>query len=292
MIAPIVETWAGRDVSVGEIERELARLRYETAGEGRHPFQRTSVMTHVAWVPPEWLDAAERTLAGLAERHPSRTVILVPRPDEEGAVDAEVSVRCFPVGDRAICGEVIELHLRGDRSLAPASIVLPLAISDLPVFLRWRGEPPFGERQWHELVDVADRVIVDSSEWGELRYADLARSFGDAAISDIAWARIYDWRVELAGYWPAIREAEIRIRGPRAEASLLRGWLNSRLDRAIRPIQPAGELGVRLGGDDLRPPRAVPSAPSDLLSAELDRFARDPVYEEAVNAEAGSAAPS
>ena len=32
--------------------------------------------------PPEWLDAAERTLEGMAERHPSRTVILVPKPEE------------------------------------------------------------------------------------------------------------------------------------------------------------------------------------------------------------------
>ena len=131
-------------------------------------------MTHVAWVPPEWLDAAERTLEGMAERHPSRTVILVPKPDEAGGIDAELSVRCFPTGDRDVCGEVIELHLRGDRSLAPASLVLPLVISDLPVFLRWRGEPPFGEPQWEQLVDVADRVIVDSSEWDELRYGELA----------------------------------------------------------------------------------------------------------------------
>ena len=84
-------------------------------------------MTHVAWVPPEWLDAAERTLEGMAERHPSRTVMLVPRPDEADGLDAELSVRCFPIGDRAVCGEVIELQLRGDRALAPASLVLPLA---------------------------------------------------------------------------------------------------------------------------------------------------------------------
>ena len=35
-------------------------------------------------------------------------------------------MRCFPIGDRAVCGEVIELTLRGDRADAPASIVLPL----------------------------------------------------------------------------------------------------------------------------------------------------------------------
>jgi hypothetical protein len=280
--SPPIEEWTGQDVSIAQIERELARLRYESAGAEQNPFQRTSVMTHVAWVPPEWLDAAERTLAGMAERHPSRTVLLVPEPDDEDGLDAELSVRCFPIADRAICGEVIELRLRGDRAQAPASVVLPLVISDLPVFLRWRGEPPFGETQWHQLVDVADRVIVDSSEWSELRYAELARSFGDTAVSDIAWARTHAWRCELAVYWPGIREAEIRIRGPRAEATLLRGWLNERLDRAIRPVEPAGELGVRLGGEELHPPRTTPRTPSDLLSEQLDCFTRDRAYEQTV----------
>jgi glucose-6-phosphate dehydrogenase assembly protein OpcA len=245
-------------------------------------------MTHCAWVPPQWLDAAETTLAGMNERHPSRTLILVPKPEDPDGLDADLSLRCFPIGGTQVCGEVIQLHLRGNRMVAPASIVLPLLISDLPVFCRWRGEPPFGEPQWEQMTEVADRVIVDSSEWDELRYAELQRSFAVTAVSDIAWARTYEWRAELAGYWPAIREQEIRIRGPRAEATLLRAWLNARLERAIRPIEPAGELGVRLGGEELRPPRAPVASPSDLLSAELDRFGRDRVYESAVAAASGS----
>jgi hypothetical protein len=283
----LTDEWNGQNVTVGEVERELARLRDASSGEGMNPHQRTSVMTHVAWVPLEWLDAAERTLEGLAERHPSRTVILVPCAEEsEARLDAEVSVRCFAIDDRAVCGEVIELKLCGSRAAAPASIVLPLVISDLPVFLRWRGEPPFGEPQWEQLIDVADRAIVDSSEWGDLRYDELARAFDRTAVSDIAWARTYPWRVELAAYWPSIREQEIWIRGPRAEATLLRGWLGARLGRAIRHIEPAGELGVRLGGEDLRPPREDALSPSDLLSTELDHFGRDKIYEEAVSATA------
>src|SRR5262249_55530429 len=153
-------------------------------------------------VPPEWLDAAERTLEGMAERHPSRTVILVPRPDaDESRIDADVSVRCFPVSDRAVCGEGIELQLLGERALAPGSLGVRLAVSDLPVFVRWRGEPPFGGEQWRQLTGVADRVVVDSSEWDELRYAELAGSFERTAISDIAWARVNDWRLTLADYW-------------------------------------------------------------------------------------------
>jgi len=291
MAEALTEEWNGQDVTLGEVERELARLRDASSGEGMNPHQRTSVMTHVAWVPQEWLDAAERTLEGLAERHPSRTVILVPcAEDSEARIDAEVSVRCFAIGDRAVCGEVIELRLCGNRADAPASVVLPLVISDLPVFLRWRGEPPFGEPQWEQLIDVADRVIVDSSEWSDLRYDALARAFERTAVSDIAWARTYPWRVELAGYWPAIGEQEVWIRGPRAEAALLRGWLGARLERAIRHIEPAGELGVRLGGEDLRPPREEAFSPSELLNAELDHFGRDRIYEEALLAVAGEAA--
>ena len=134
--------------------------------------------------------------------------------------------------------------------------MLPLAISDLPVFLRWRGEPPFGETQWEQLVGVADRVIVDSSEWGELRYHELADVFERTAVSDIAWARTDDWRIALAAHWPAIASQEIAIRGPRAEAALLRGWLASRLDRDIAPVEPAGELGVRLDGEEVVPSHA------------------------------------
>jgi glucose-6-phosphate dehydrogenase assembly protein OpcA len=164
--------------------------------------------------------------------------------------------------------------------------VLPLAISDLPVFLRWRGEPAFAETQWAELVGLADRVVVDSSEWDELRYGLLAEAFDRTAVSDIAWARVREWRLELAGYWPGVREQEIRISGPRAEASLLRGWLAAQLDRAVRPVEPAGEIAVRLGNEELPSPRADPHSPSDLLSAELDRFGRDRVYEAAVRAAA------
>src|SRR5262249_2439468 len=95
--------------------------------------------------------------------------------------------------------------------------------------------------------EVADRVVVGSSEWDELRYRELSAAFEETALSDIAWSRIFDWRVALAGYWPGVREQEIRIRGPRAEASLLRGWLPGRLPRAVPPIQPAR-----------RPPRPPP----------------------------------
>jgi hypothetical protein len=192
------EDWSGENASIAEIERELAQLREASSLTEVGGTMRTSVMTHCVWVPQRWLDAAETTLAGMRERHPSRTLLLIPAPDEPDGLDALVSVRCFTSGGRNVCSEVIELRLRGSRVRSPGSIVLPLLISDLPVFCRWRGEPRFDDPAWEQLLDIADRLVVDSSEWPELRYAELASEFGRVAVSDIAWARLTEWRLELA----------------------------------------------------------------------------------------------
>jgi glucose-6-phosphate dehydrogenase assembly protein OpcA len=246
-------------------------------------------MTHIAWAPPEWQGAAEETLAGMAERHPSRTLLLVPRPDEADGVDAQVSIRCYPVGDRAICGEVIELTLRGNRSRAPASIVLPLLISDLPVFVRWRGRPVWDSPEFVQLIGVVDRLIVDSTEWPDLpgAYQELAELFPRVVVSDIAWERTERWRSLLASLWPGIRDVRtIRVHGTAAQAYLLAGWLRSRLGH---PVVLELDERERLEGIDLDgqpasfPPGAPPNA-SDVLSAQLDRFTRDRIYEEAVAA--------
>jgi glucose-6-phosphate dehydrogenase assembly protein OpcA len=288
---PLEATWAGENVTIAQIERELARLRDETSQQSSQPNLRTSVMTHIAWAPPKWQVAAEETLAGMAERHPSRTLLLVPRPDaKDDRLDAQLSLRCFPIGDRAICGEVIELQLLGKRAVAPASIAEPLLITDLPVFCRWRGEPPFGSEELAQMMDVADRLIVDSEEWGELRYVELTEVFNRVAVSDIVWRRTESWRFELAKYWPGIRKQEIEVSGPRAEATLLGAWLSARAKRKLGELKltSAKRLAVRLNSEEIPHPPPLYDTPSDLLSAELDQFARDPIYEEAVRTAASA----
>jgi len=290
--ALIEDSWSGESVSIAEIERELARLRDATSPEGSQPNLRTSVMTHIAWVPPRWQAAAEQTLMGMAERHPSRTLLLVPRPDEADGIDAELSIRCYPVGDRAVCGEVIELVLRGAPARAPASIALPLLISDLPVFCRWRGEPPFGSTELEQLVGIIDRLVVDSTEWDHLpgAYTQLAALFERCAVSDIAWARTDRWRTLLASLWPAIGEVrQLRVHGTRAQGYLLAGWLRSRLRHDVELVVDERERleGIELDGTPAEFPPGAPPNPSDVLSDELDNFARNRVYEQAALAAAG-----
>ena len=272
--------------SVAEIERELAELRDAATAPGSGPTQRTSVMTHLAWVPPDWEEAAERTLAGLAEHHPSRTILLFPRPEDEDELRLDASVQCFAFGEQAVCAEVIRARLCGSRSRHPTSVVEPLLVADLPVFCRWRGLPAFDE-VFDDLVGVVDRLIVDSTEWpGDdlaRAYGQLAKRFERTVISDIAWARTERWRRELSGAWPFAGN-EISVTATRAQAMLLAGWLRSRLghDVALEHEPSRALVAVYVDGEPIDAPPGEPPPSSELLSDELDRFVRDPIYEAAV----------
>jgi hypothetical protein len=284
-------SWSAEGVRLAEIDRALAELRGEAAMNG--PSMRTSVMTHLAWVPERWLEPARAALEGMGERHPSRTILLLPEPDAgESRIDASVSLETYdvPGSDRKVVTEVIELTLRGSRAKVPASIVLPLLIPDLPVFVRWRGLPPWGATELDQLLGVVDRLIVDSTEWDDLpvAYGHLVSLFDRVAVSDIAWSRTSRWRHLLATLWPDIAETDtLRVKGTEAQALLLCGWLRSRLGRPDIEMEhvPAERLeGIDLDGEPAPFPPGDPPRPSDVLSEELDRLSRDRVYEAAVAA--------
>jgi glucose-6-phosphate dehydrogenase assembly protein OpcA len=109
------------------------------------------------------------------------------------------------------------------------------------------------------------------------------------AASDIAWRRTLPWRVSLAEQWPGIRRARrLTVEGPRADALLLAGWLRDRLRREIALARrPADAMqAVWVDGEPVEPPADPAPTGSELLSAELDVYSRDPVYEAAVRAAA------
>ncbi|MFZ0341923.1 MAG: glucose-6-phosphate dehydrogenase assembly protein OpcA [Gaiellaceae bacterium] len=287
-------TWVGEDVQLADVDTALAQLRARASEEAAS--MRTSVMTHIAWVPYGWRELARAALAGMSELHPSRTILLFPEPGaDDNRIDARTEVERWEVPDtgRGLVTEVVELTLRGARAQAPASIVEPLLISDLPVFLRWRGEPPWDAPELEQLVDLTDRLIVDSTEWDDVpsAYPRLAELFSRCAVSDIAWARTSRWRSHLATLWPRIEDVQtVRVRGTEAQARLLCGWLRSCLgrDEIVLEHERAEKLeAVALDGAAVGLPPGDPPAPSDVLSDELERFTPDPVYEAAVLA-AGS----
>jgi glucose-6-phosphate dehydrogenase assembly protein OpcA len=149
----------------------------------------------------------------------------------------------------------VEVAAVDERHLA--SIASPLLVVDLPDFLWWVGDTLAGSELFSDLLEVSDRVIVDSGAFldpsAELRHlsALLCRAQGCPRLSDFAWARLVPWRQVITQFFdpPPARDAlasldEVTITYGNASATsgftaalLLAGWLGSRLD-----WQPPGEL--------------------------------------------------
>ena len=252
-------------------------------------------MTHLAWVPEGWEEQARSALGGMAERHPSRTILLFPAPDAGvDQLDADVSVERYaiPGVDRDVCSEVVELRLNGKRAKAPASIVEPLLISDLPVFLRWRGEPAWESQELEQLVrhrrphdrrlDRVGRPAV--SVHAALRSCSTARrsptSRGRGRRAGARSSRRSGPTSRTSERFACTERRRRRTCSPAGCARASTG----RTSRSSTSTRSASKASTSTASRSAFPP-GDPPLPSDVLSDELDRFTRDPVYEAAVSSD-------
>ena len=195
-------------------------------------------------------------VADLALRHPSRAIIVLGDRRRDGVL-ASLQLHCHvPRSDGAqpVLYEQILARVRGDFDERVASVVIPLLVPDLPVFLWWTETPPSDGRHVDDLVTLADRLIVDSADFAraDLTLPEVARlARFRVGITDLNWARLTDWRELIAQFFdvPAWRPFLNGITGIRAgfavdmdgrdihpsQALLLLGWLASRL--AWRPVE-------------------------------------------------------
>jgi glucose-6-phosphate dehydrogenase assembly protein OpcA len=262
--------WGGQATSMDALEHELARLRRAAvahAKERGHTLARASVLNLVVYAEREaHARRAARTVADLALRHPSRAIVVLADRDREGVL-ASVQLHCHvPQADGAqlVLYEQILARVRGDFDERVASVVIPLLVPDLPVFLWWTGTPPSDARHLDDLVTLADRLIVDSADFAQPdrtlpEVARLARL--RVGITDLNWGRLTHWRELIAQFFdvPAWRPFVDGITGLRAgfavdmdgrdihplQASLLLGWLASRLGwRPVEALAPSEAGGL------------------------------------------------
>ena len=270
--------WGGRATSITALDRELSRLRRAAVAHAKERGQtlaRASVLNLVVYAERDnHARRAARTVADLALRHPSRAIVLLGDRDREGVV-ASVQLHVHvPRSDGAqpIMYEQILARVSGDFDERVASVVIPLLVPDLPVFLWWTGTPPSDARRLDDLVTLADRLIVDSADFAraDRTLPEVARLVRfHVGITDLNWARLTHWRELIAQFFdvPAWRPFLDGITGLRAgfavdmdgrdihpsQALLLLGWLASRLGwRPIEALAPseAGGLLFRMSRAD------------------------------------------
>jgi glucose-6-phosphate dehydrogenase assembly protein OpcA len=245
---------ATRGVDVAGLEKQLAVMWREMAKGGDAGVTRVCVANLVVYVPDrEERAGLEELLEEVARQTPSRVILLFAENESESRLDAYVSTQCRAAlkGRRQVCCEQVTIEAGGASVASVASAVEPLLIADIPAFLWWKDIPHDDDKLFARLVEMSDRVVIDSAAFDH-PHADLshvARLVAGRAdvlmLSDLNWGRLTAWRNLVAGFWDVpdyrahldaldsiIIEYTPTASVPEeiaAQALLTAGWLASRL---------------------------------------------------------------
>jgi glucose-6-phosphate dehydrogenase assembly protein OpcA len=193
----------------GESRDGIAPSRNEPPGDAPWPMvtARASTLNLIAATRTKAdADRVRQAIASLSENYPSRATVLVADPSQ-GITDTpgiDVSVDLLEQeatrGRPAIVYECLTVDVSSQNERQLASIASPLLVPDLPDFLWWAADPVEGGALFTELVDICDRLIVDSAisphSASALRslLAFVRESGDNASLGDLAWARLSPWR--------------------------------------------------------------------------------------------------
>ena len=226
----------------------LHALHYEllrSTGDDRNQV-RTSVMNLVAACTDRSRgDGAAADLLRIGMRHPARAIIIVANAEHEPQLEADLSLHSG-VDDNRVCTELVRLEVQGEPAYHLISIVAPLLIPDMPVYLWVVGASPLQQPFTDEVIALVERIILDSGEYADvaetlaLLSSQLEKRGGRLPLADVAWQRTQLWRELIAqAFDPAaarawlrnISDVSIRCAGSGASSDswLLGGWMGSRL---------------------------------------------------------------
>jgi glucose-6-phosphate dehydrogenase assembly protein OpcA len=311
-------------ISPDRILKELSELWVTMGKEGQAEsgasvLRACSMTLIVIAEEAEDIGALGETIAALMPEHPARTVLVRLCGQRERALSERVYAQCWmPFGQRRqICCEQVEITA-ADAALGDLpSVVLPLAVADLPVMLWCRTPRLLGMPEFGQMAAMATKTIVDSAGMPDAREAlrrIAAASASGLTMGDLAWTRLTRWR-EMLSHVFENRErlaqlancARVTIEyGPGEEASArylgmwIAGVAPGRVD-----VRAAGALRVELAGKELRVELVRQDGtltvtvnelshhtrlphPTDyaLMREELTIVRRDPVFERSLEAAA------
>ncbi len=190
----------GMEVKVSEIDRELRKLWEQDDARTNASLMNLVVYTE----KPGGLQENSRIISELTRENACRAILVEIARDEEASIRAWITAQChLSHGQKSVCCEQISFRLTGRVTGRFRNTVFSHLNSDLPLVFWWQGAltEVFTER----LASVIDRLIVDSSSWGD----DVKPAFGkideavkgndSLVVQDLAWTRCWQFRVGIAG---------------------------------------------------------------------------------------------
>jgi glucose-6-phosphate dehydrogenase assembly protein OpcA len=291
-------------VDVTSIERELASLWRQASAKGDKAVTRAcswNLLLHVA--DGEDVDAARALVDKVVLPVPSRAIVLIPRPKEQGKeLEAYVSANCQVApggGGKLLCSEEISIMTRGNGDRFVPSLVRALLVPDVPTALYWVGPPPADPRAIPYFEGV-DRLIFDSASWigpsaaMETAYASLKPETGKpVSLVDLAWLRAGFIRSMLAtmfdpptGSGPLERVSELVVTGAangNSTARIFAAWFANRLGWTLGRIPDKGTRAKTKSGRDVsivigHEPRVTPSGLASIIVRTSDEAGQPSEY--------------
>ena len=328
---------ASATVSPDHILKELSELwvslgKQGEAENGAGVLRACSMTLVVLAEESEDVSNLGEILAALMPEHPARTIVIRLRGIAEHTLAERVYSQCWmPFGQRRqICCEQIEITA-SDSALADlASVVLPLAVPDLPMIVWCRSARIVDMPEFRAIAAMAHKVVLDSAAMPDghsalRRLADIARS---ELLGDFSWTRLTRWREMLSQVFENRRNlalldhiSKVRVSfGGDYEACAwyLGAWVldslasvNVHAELSMYGSPEGRYLRVRLEGEDLKVELArsddrlaitvndlsnvtnLPQ-PTDylLIREELGIIRRDPVFERTLASAARLAYPT
>lgn len=279
--APVLQTsWDTDALDTGAIHDELNRLWAEIGGPrhggnapgervaesypGGGELMRANTLNLIAVADDDGIARLiTSTVSQLSDFLPSRTIIFNTSQDSSRTKTWHVEVRLNEgetKGGPPIHFETITITVDPKMSGHLASLVSPLLISELPTFLWWPTGDFVGNLLFNDIVEIVDRLILDSARLGNdaralAQMRTLLDDEDDPRLGDFTWIRLEPWRqliaqffdpVELQPCLDNISQVNIAYAERRQEsgsgfaaAMLVVGWLSSRLDwQVIEPLEP------------------------------------------------------
>jgi len=253
-MSSVISLYNPKDVSFSQIDQELNKI-WQAYGE--HAAARASTFNLIVYEPTASLAAVQNTIDVIASQSPCRVICLLTQGGEDEGITAQVASYCPIQKSRStlVCGEYITLNGTKEAFERVYPLLMELILQDLPVFVWWKDSPELESRLFERVMQIADRLILDSCQFRNVTQDLMVVSNllqAEIAVADLNWRRLAPWQELTAQAFdpPDRRSAVWDIdgitidyeRGNNAQALMFLGWIASRLQ-----WQPVGQS---FGGGD------------------------------------------
>ncbi len=249
--ASLEAVFAQRTVPIDEIGRALSSMWRAADGisteKGESAIVRSRALTLIAISESATFPTMANAVNAAIAVVPARSVIVEIASCD--GVTAQVGGTCTigGSGGKQFCQEQVVVKASNSTLRDLPSILVPLAVSDLPLVLFVPDTKLLRSDLVAQLVPVVDVLIVDSDGCADVadtfQYLARLENIEHLIVRDIAFERLRTWREVIAAGYDEVAGAGARVTAVQAtcadndaQGSLVLGWLESRFAGDQRPF--------------------------------------------------------